>query len=261
MDSKCSYPNCFKIASWECECPDKPKYCDLHGYNHFANGQCQRQCIKKRNALKLKIGQNALKKVEVECLKLAQDMISQVNIHLIGSLKYLKAKKLALNDFIHQNMEVQANTILNWANATNLTDQNKSQFNFIIKRLFDLDNFSQHFIDIAKLEADSNLKKIELEQAYIKISQIEKELSAYKNKKVGCEAIELNKENKNIMKINEFISDYNLVAFPNKGIQQKQISLVQNDFLNFKKDIIDKNFDVKKIYFTNDNRLIFICSP
>lgn len=182
MDSNCSYRKCYNTSSWRCICPGKPEYCDLHASYHYMEKQCQIERIEDRNVFKLKIGQNALKKIELECLKLAQEMINQINLQLKGTLKYLKAKKNDLKDFIHKNMGTQVNTILNWANTTNVANNNQGQFNLIVQKLFDINNSSRNFTNIEKFETDFDLKK-ELAEAYIKINEIEK-LNTSKNNKV-----------------------------------------------------------------------------
>ncbi|OMJ81606.1 hypothetical protein SteCoe_17878 [Stentor coeruleus] len=193
MDLKCSYSGCPKEVFWQCTCLEKFTFCDAHARDHSKVKKCFEENIRNKYIDSLaKQYKNALCLIESDYIKLAQEMIAEVNGCFIDNLCYLNRKKKEVNDLILNEQIDQAETIVNWSNTLNIMQRERKSYYLSLRKLLCIDNsFIKIVTDTEKLEDD--LKKIrkDFEESLNKINGLEKEL---KNSQKISEEFELKYE-------------------------------------------------------------------
>ncbi|OMJ65537.1 hypothetical protein SteCoe_38042 [Stentor coeruleus] len=191
MDLKCSYSGCHKEVVWQCTCLEKFIFCEVHVRNHSRIKKCLAENIRNIYIDSLaKQYQNALSHVESDYIKLAQEMIAEVNSCLRENICFLKKRKKEVNDLILNEHIDQAETIVNWSNTLNILQRERKSYYLSLRELLCIDNsFIKTVTDTEKLEDD--LKKIrkDFEESLNKINSLENELkNSYKlNQKISKE--------------------------------------------------------------------------
>ncbi|OMJ65178.1 hypothetical protein SteCoe_38909 [Stentor coeruleus] len=184
MDFKCSVSRCLEDVAWQCNCPEKFKFCLTHGKemsNHSSLKKCLTESIKgKYLELLVKQCTNALNHVESDCIKLAQEMICEIN------------------DLILSEQKNKANTIVNWANTLSVLQREKNQYCFSVRKLLGIDNTNIKIVtDWERLEEELKTLRKNFEESCKKINGLEKELknSNEANKKLSDELENTKKKN------------------------------------------------------------------
>ncbi|OMJ65134.1 hypothetical protein SteCoe_39148 [Stentor coeruleus] len=265
MDFKCSVSRCLEDVTWQCNCPEKFKFCLTHSkelMSHSRLKKCLAENIKdKYLELLVKQYTNALNHVESDCIKLTQEMICEINNCLNDNWNYLENKKKEINGLILSDQKDKADIIVNWANTLNILQREKKQYCLSIRKLLGIDNTNIQIVtDWEKLEEDLKTLKKSFEESCKKNNGLEEELknSIETNKKLSDELEYTKKyfaqENKNQLSVEEFKKRLSSLK---KSDEFKNL-LAQLDLQDFQKKFLQNNKDVRRLFITDDNKYIFI---
>ncbi|OMJ65256.1 hypothetical protein SteCoe_38682 [Stentor coeruleus] len=265
MDFKCSVSRCLEDVAWQCNCPEKFKFCLTHSkelMSHSRLKKCLAGNIKdKYLELLAKQYKNALNHVESDCIKLTQEMICEIYNCLKDNCNYLKKKKNEINNLILSEQKNKAETIANWANTLSILQRGKNQYCLSVRKLLGIDNSNiKIVIDWEKLEEELNTLRKNFEESCKKINGLEKELknSNETNKKLSDAKLKkkyLSQENRNQFSVEEFKKRLSNLK---KSDKFKNL-LAQLDLQDFQNRFVQSNEYIFKVFISNDNKCIFIC--
>ncbi|OMJ73745.1 hypothetical protein SteCoe_27515 [Stentor coeruleus] len=266
MDFKCSVGECLESITWQCDCPEKLKFCLTHSKemsNHSRLKKCHTVNIKEKClGILADHYKNALNHFESDCIKLTQEMIYEINNCLNDNWNYLQKKKKEINDLILSEQNDKADTIVNWVNTLNILQREKNQYYLSVRQLLGIDNANIKIVtDLEKLEDNLKILKKNFQESCEKINGLEKEFinSNENNKKLSDE---LEDTKKNLAQENKYrfsVEEFKKVLSNLNGSDGFKIILTRLDLQDFLPIFIEGNKVIDKALITNDNNYVFIC--
>ncbi|OMJ90115.1 hypothetical protein SteCoe_7603 [Stentor coeruleus] len=298
MEYKCSYPDCQEDAFWECSCSGNLKNCDTHSRTHSKEKQCLTKYVKNYYMeLLTKKYQNALNRLESDSIKLAQEMINEVNICLRNNFDTIKSVKQKIKELVFNDSKDQAEILTDFANSLFIMRRYKKDFVLSVEKLL---GFKKYF-DKDDLVSEYHEDEFEFEnvttfeEAFSKIIEIKKDLKeSYEKNKILVEEFDVVRHNlvleneefklenfelknelyklkvtlSNYDKVSEefnsnttenLIGEINIDNFSTLLLEKKKELIARMDFKDFSRDFIYKKWFIYQINLTTIKDHIFIC--
>lgn len=186
IDFRCDLSICIDRALWECNC--NKYFCEKHILLHSSKARCQIIHIEvkyKEIIEKCTEDKNALKGVQASIIKVAKNMILEVNRRLIENLMLIKEEKAQIKKFA-QNLNISSiqNTI-NWTRDLSIINQNSTFFSLNVIRLLSVkENIHNEFDEFELLKSEAKKDKDIIEQISYELGTLKKEFKD-KNKQIS----------------------------------------------------------------------------
>ncbi|OMJ90114.1 hypothetical protein SteCoe_7602 [Stentor coeruleus] len=248
MELNCSVANCHEEVIWQCSCPEKFTFCLNHIRSHSRTKKCSTINIKniylESLANKYK---NALTNLESDYIKLAQEIIFEVNKCLKDNIKYIKTKKNEIVNLILDQQNEEADTIINWANSLKVLQRERKQYNLSLRKLLDIENNSIKVVKDEKFEGEYKITAKKLKEACAHIKGIETELkkTQEENKKLKDQFESAKKNNETCVEIKGIETELKKTQEENKKLKDELESAKK--ILGEEKDLLEeKNLKLNK---------------